>query len=103
MDGLNDLFLEVKYQGDVARLYAGSDLLTDNFYNGQAWSIGLRRFLGANAANPLTLSILPLRQDAPVYFELPAAPPFSTNGQIDKLEDLRLVPEYQLVLTESGR
>ena len=102
MDGLSDLFLVVKYQGDVARLYAGSDLLTDNFYNGQAWSIGLCRFLGANAANSLTLSILPLRQDAPVYFELPAPPLFSSNGQIDKLEELRLVPEYQLVLSEAG-
>jgi beta-galactosidase len=101
MDGLSDLFLEVKYQGDVARLYAGSDLLTDNFYNGQAWSLGLRRFLGTNAANPLTLSILPLRQDAPVYFELPEPPTFSSNGQIDRLEDLRLVPEYQLVLSEA--
>jgi len=98
--GLNELYLQVSYRGDVARLSAGSKLLTDNLYNGEAWSIGLRRFIEPKP-NSFELSILPLRKDAPVYFELTRDPGFAANGQIDTIEDLRLVPEYQLVLTDA--
>jgi len=116
LDNLSELFLEVKYQGDVARFSADRKLLVDDFYNGKPWMIGLSRFLPPNGqGNPnsqsdpngpakFELSILPLRKDAPVYFEftgleLSAPPQFAANGQIDKLESLRLVPEYQLEIS----
>jgi hypothetical protein len=102
LDGLNELYLQVKYQGDVARLYAGNVMLTDNFYNGQVWSVGLRRFMDSRN-NSLELSVLPLRKDAPVYLELPEDLKFAPNGQIDRLDNLHLEPEYQLVLTDTGR
>jgi beta-galactosidase len=99
LKGLNELYLQVGYRGDVARLSAGSKLLTDNFYNGETWSIGLRRFIEPKM-NSFELSILPLRSDAPVYFELTRDLAFKANGQIDTIDDLRLIPEYQLVLTD---
>ena len=99
MDGLSDLFLVVNYQGDVARLSTGHKLLADDFYNGHPWSVGLERFVHSQDSTTLELSILPLRKDAPVYFELPRPIDFPANGQVDRLEALKLVPEYQLVLT----
>jgi hypothetical protein len=101
LDDVSELFLEVKYQGDVARLSANHKLLDDDFWNGKSWMVGLARFLAPNGQGSFELSILPLRKDAPVYFELNgfelAGPPhFAANGQIEKLESLRLVPEYQL-------
>jgi beta-galactosidase len=101
LDGLSELYLQVSYGGDVARLSAGNELLDDNFYNGQPWSVGLGRFLGSNK-HSFEISVLPLRSDAPVYLELAHRPDFGTSGQIDKLNDLRLVPEYELVLSCSG-
>jgi beta-galactosidase len=95
-DGLSELFLDVHYEGDVARLYASHRLLDDNFFNGSMWSVGLGRFLDAQAGGSFELSILPLRSDAPVYFELPQSLKFAENGQVDSLENLRLVPEYQI-------
>ncbi|MGB6742769.1 MAG: hypothetical protein WBE38_03855, partial [Terracidiphilus sp.] len=71
-------------------------LLDDNFFNGSMWSVGLGRFLDAQGGGSFELSILPLRSDAPVYFELPQSLKFGENGQIDGLENLRLVPEYQI-------
>jgi len=97
LDGLSDLYLQVGYRGDVARLTAGDRLLTDNFYNSQLWSIGLRRFIERNT-HSFELSVLPLRSDAPVYLELSGHPDFAPNGQIGKLDELRLLPEYELVL-----
>jgi beta-galactosidase len=107
LDGLNELYLQVEYHGDIARFFAGNQMLTDNFYNGQVWSIGLRRFLNSKN-NSFTLSVLPLRKDAPVYLELLEPLEFPRSGQIDRLDDLHLVPEYQLEMTgascfEKGR
>ena len=101
LDGLSDVYLQVTYHGDVARFTAGNTLLTDNFYNGQPWSIGLRRFLDSKL-DSFGLTVVPLRRDAPIYFELTPPPSFAPNGQTDTIENLRLVPEYQLVLTEGS-
>jgi hypothetical protein len=98
MKNLSELFLEVDYQGDVARLYANHRLLADDFYIGKPWFIGLNRFLAPNDAGKFELSILPLRKDAPVNLEVPHLPDFAGNGQVDKLNAIRLVPEYQLVI-----
>jgi hypothetical protein len=103
MAQVSELFLEVRYQGDIARLYADHHLLADDFYNGRAWSIGLRRFLNAEDAKKFELHILPLRKDAPVYMELPRPAEFSANGQTEKLESIRLVPEYQLTINTGNR
>ena len=99
LNGLSELFLEVNYEGDLARLSANHRLLDDDFYNGKPWIVGLSRFLAPNGSGNFDLSILPLRKDAPVYFELPQPSQFGPNGQIDKLDSIRLVPEYQLVVT----
>ncbi len=101
MTGLSNLFLEIKYQGDVARFSSAGGLLTDDFFNGRPWSIGLARFLSPSSAGSFDLNILPLRSDAPVYFELAKPAAFGPNGQIDRLESIRLVPEYELVLRAS--
>jgi hypothetical protein len=102
-DGLSELYLETKYVGDVARLYRGSQLLTDNFFNGRPWCIGLRRFLDPQGATNFDLSVLPLRRDAPVYFETPKPLDFPSHGQSVGVDSMRLIPEYQLVLTPAAR
>jgi hypothetical protein len=102
MGNLSELFLEVNYQGDVARLSAGKRLLVDDFYNGHPWSVGLSRFLEPKKAGEFELSILPLRKDAPVFLDKLAPIQFPANGQVDRLQGLKLVPEYQLVLDIGG-
>ncbi len=101
LDGLSELFLEVNYEGDLARLSANHKLLDDDFYNGEPWMVGLSRFLARDGSGKFELSILPLRKDPPVYFEFPQPLQFGPDGQIDKLNSIRLVPEYQLVITTS--
>jgi beta-galactosidase len=103
MKGLSELFLQIKYEGDVARLSAAHRLLTDDFRNGQDWQVGLQHFLDPQRASAFELSILPLRNDAPIYFETPDDPDSSISGQIVKLDSMSLVPEYQLVVSPSGQ
>ena len=99
MNDLSDLFLEVDYQGDIARLSEAGKLLTDDFYNGHPWTVGLGRFLRGEESNTFELSVIPRRKDAPVYFELSKPVRFSPNGQVDELDGLKLIPEYQLVIS----
>jgi len=98
LDGLSDVLLQFRYQGDVARLYAGNRLLSDDFFNGLDWPVGLKHLQNAADAQELRLSILPLRKDAPVYFELPYAVEFDKAAQAARLGNVRLIPEYELVL-----
>lgn len=95
---MSEVFLDVRYYGDVARLYSRGVLLEDNFYNGLPWEVGLRRFGKELMEGPLELYILPLRKDAPIFLEKGEWPQFPKSGQTAELKSLTLVPEYQLIL-----
>lgn len=62
----DDIFLEVVYRGDVARLYADGRLVQDNFWNGKPMHVRLSDIAGASR---IELRILPLRHDAPIYLQ----------------------------------
>jgi hypothetical protein len=97
-NGVQNLFLQVTYDADVARLSSGGHLLVDNFYSGGPWYVCLQRFRSQIAESGLQLEILPRRADAPIFLEkLYRGPPF-TAGQTDELRSLKLVPQYQLLL-----
>jgi len=101
MNGLSELFLVARYKGDLARL-SSTKLLTDNFYNGQIWPVGLTRFADLSHSNRFELQIMPLRKDAPIYLEAPSRPDFPANGQVVALDQLDLVPEYELDVDWAG-
>ncbi|HEX6557874.1 MAG TPA: beta-galactosidase [Longimicrobiales bacterium] len=97
--GVSDVFLRIHYAGDVARLYSGDELLDDNFFNGAAWSVGLKRWQTLLRDRPLELRILPLRKDAPIFIQpgyWPAV--FPGNGQIADVKSVEVVPEYELTV-----
>lgn len=92
---LSNIFLKIDYTGDVARLSAHGNLLDDNFYNGVSWTIGLRRFIQKMGDEPLELSILPLRSDAPIFLETRFRPKFDGNSQIVNFKNAMLMPQYK--------
>ena len=97
-DGLSDIYLSIHYQGDEARLLNGSHLIDDEFFNGAAWQIGLKRFLTEPAATNFTLEILPLNEKAHIFFEPRFAPRFDSNGQAGSLQSIEAIPEYEIDL-----
>lgn len=96
--GVSDVFLRIEFEGDVARLYSGNYLVTDDFYNGAPWLIGLSELAPGLAERGLELKVLPLRQDAPIYLPQGARPTFPPSGDALKLKDVRLIPEYETVM-----
>ncbi|HEY0809296.1 MAG TPA: beta-galactosidase, partial [Longimicrobiales bacterium] len=98
LDGTDDVILEIKYVGDVARLYSRGELLNDNFYNGTPWRISMKRYIEAIRRGPLELRILPLRSDAPIYIPAALRPAFPESGQVAQLQSLQAIPVYELKL-----
>ncbi|MBU9745472.1 beta-galactosidase [Lachnospiraceae bacterium ASD3451] len=64
-----DLILTVDYLGDAAHLYLGERLIADDYCKGIPWRIGLKRFYEELKEQKLTLQILPLAKEQPVYLE----------------------------------
>jgi hypothetical protein len=103
MNGLADVFLDVNYDGDVARLNKDGKLLDDDFFNGHSWQIGLKRFLAPRRENIFELSILPLRKDAPIFLQAPKPIQFDKKDQACTLNSVNLVPEYELVIDAGNK
>ncbi len=92
------LMLRVHYQGDVARLSVGGRLLTDNFYNGNPFEIGLYHFGPDAFSKPLLLEILPLRPDAPIYLPADAWPDFGGKQSAALLHRIEVVERRRAAL-----
>lgn len=90
-----EAMLRIDYRGDVAQLFAGTDLIDDNFYDGLTWDVGLERF-AHRLAQPLTLTVLPLRSDAPIYIQSPYRPWITPGAQLAEVLSVQAVPEYRL-------
>jgi beta-galactosidase len=96
--GLDDIILRFTYAGDAIRLSAGERLLSDDFYNGAPWRVSYRNLLADGLRQPLQLSILPLRQDAPIYLEDGRRPAFPASGQVSELQQVEAIPRYRLTV-----
>jgi beta-galactosidase len=98
---VSDVRVNIAYQGDVARLYRGHDLIDDDFWNGTPWTIGLRE-IGSDwqmANTTLEIRILPMPRKYPLYLEdADKLLHFSAKGVAEAITGVRMVPQYQLKL-----
>lgn len=90
--------MEISYKGDVARLFFGPTMLDDEYFYGAAWTIGLKRF-SQEIKTPLTLTVLPLRKDAPIYIDDAVRAEMPSDDQVAQVTSVKLVPQYKLILT----
>lgn len=95
----DDPILRLHYVGDVARVILNGRFITDDFYNGNAFDIGLRRHAPDILNGDLRIAILPLRKDAPIYLAEKARPNFGSAGSIVTLKSIEIISRYQLQLT----
>lgn len=94
-----DVLLELDFVGDIGRVFAGTTMLDDWYYNGQKWQIGLRQFKLKPGAE-LQLSVLPLRADAPVYIDAAHRPAFAAGQtQIAELRGAKLLTVRRVAIT----
>lgn len=99
LTNVGDAWLRIEYEGDLARLYSGSLLLDDHFYNGETWVVSLKRLASSVKDGVLTLAIMPLRSDAPVYIQ--HKPTFDLNGQACAVRNVTISVIYSLEVVVS--
>jgi beta-galactosidase len=94
LEGLDDALVRIDFVGDAGRLLAGTRMLDDWYYSGYGWEIGMKQ-LGDFAKEPLTVSVLPLRADAPIYLPKEARPDFGGQAQVAQLRKVSVTPVYK--------
>lgn len=82
-----NIFLQIDSQVDQAELYLNGEKVADQYYIGDIWEVGLKRF---DFPTELTLRLYPLEEDAPIYLE---THPVYTNGVCCILRDIHCVYE----------
>jgi hypothetical protein len=97
--GVDGALLEIDFVGDVGRLFDGTRMVDDWYYNGQLWQFALGN-LPARERAALTLTVLPLRADAPIYLPKEHRPAFNGQAQVAELRGVKVTPVYRV---EIGR
>jgi hypothetical protein len=77
-------------------VYLDGRLLTDDFYNGNSFDIGLKRYAPGIHHQELLVKILPLQQAAPIYLAAEAWPDFAGDKCVGALSGIDVL-EMQTV------
>ena len=93
---VQEYFLRIHYVGDVAMAFMKGQLVQDEFYHSEPWTIGLKRYYNDLKTDPMTFYVRPLRSDVPFLRDLPreAIPDF-TNGPVVEIKKVEIIPEYR--------
>ena len=99
---LNNLFLTIDYTGDTGMGFLNSELVTDEFYKGIPWQIGLRNFLPNTTAKEMVFYFRPMSKDASYLIDLQpyptAIPDFGKANTYLTIKKTWFTPEYKTVL-----
>jgi len=87
------VLLDIEYEGDIARLYAGDTLIDDNFYNGRHFQYDLSRLPAS--CTKLTLRVLPVQQSAPILFPREATIHFDGQQAVERVNAINLISRHE--------
>ena len=95
LEGLNNLYLDVRYQGDRISVRWNNKLIADNLNNNTDWLMDLKRGDNELECQDLELEVRPWVHTDRMYFD--RAPARSEEGKAG-IERVRLVPEYRAIV-----
>ena len=84
------------YEGDSAKLFKDEEIIADNFYTGQSWEIGLKRFYDRfGTANELKLraELTPLCENDKIYLQ---NWPKMEDGKVCRIINILLIVQYRI-------
>lgn len=99
---LNDLYLTIDYTGDTGMGFLNGELVTDEFYKGIPWQIGLRNFIPNTTANEMVFYFRPMYKNASYLIDLQpypsSIPDFGKQRTYLKINSTHFTPGYQTVI-----
>lgn len=98
LDGCSECFLHIDYVGNHATLHVAGTPVADDFYTGEPWVVGIKRWSPRILGTTVRLVITPLEGDDDVYLERWPVPQ-ERGAQVAKLERISVVHERELRVT----
>ena len=89
----DDVFLTVDYEGDQAELLLDGRKVADDYYRGEAWEIGLKRW---DFPKTLLLRVFAMSRNAPVFTDEPL---MYENGRALRLNGVTAQEEFRIRLS----
>ena len=98
LDGVKDVRLQIRYQGDIGMLFLNDVMISDNFCNGDTWEVGLMEHKD-KLPGTMVLKISPIREGANVNVESAmAARNEEVKALIAELQQIKVQPVYEISL-----
>lgn len=100
-EGLNDVFLRIKYTGDTGMCFVNDELVDDQFYYGHPWEIGLKKFYDRLQVRKMFFYFRPMTRNATYLVDLAkeSIPDFSNAQTYLKINNIETVQEYHGFIT----
>ena len=92
---VGDMLLRIGYSGDVAELFAGGEMISDNFWNGDVWEIGLKEYKD-RFDRQWMLRVSPKKKGAVITYEAAPDTAGEEKDNTDGSVSIELVPVYAI-------
>lgn len=99
---VDDVWIEIDYEGDVAAAHIHHQMLTDHIHYGHSWMLGLKQSRHLLADQTLRLSITPIRKGTTESYVNQAYVERFEGVEIGKFNEIRVRPQYRVGLVLAG-
>ncbi len=99
LHGASEIFAHIDYEADSGKLSKDGVTIADNFYTGQEWEIGLKRFydrFGESDELMLEADLKPLREGDKIYLQ---NWPEMKDGKAERINGISLVAQYKIKIS----
>ena len=93
---LSDVFLEVHYVGNKARLLIDGRTVADDYFAGMEWRVGMKRFASFLNTSEMILEIDKWQCDEPIFIERHLRPDCKSETPA-QLKSIKARPEYGIL------
>lgn len=101
LKGIHDAFLKIDYRGDTGNAFIDGRLISDNFYNGGHWEIGLKRFVPELLSKGMYVYISPIRRGKMITHMDQAYVERFEGEEIAEIRNVQILPEYRVLVSLS--
>lgn len=99
---VNDVWVEIDYEGDVAAAHIHHQMLTDHIHYGHSWLLGLKQSRHLLADHALRLSVTPIRKGTTESYVNQAYVERFEGVEIGKFNEIRVRPQYRVGVVLAG-
>ncbi len=100
---LDDIFMELRFDGDIARVFADGKLVADHYNDGRPWQVSLKHlFREVTSGNGLAIRLLPkVDGETAMCFDGITYRPVGDNSGTMQFKSIEIKPHYKVFVTDA--